>query len=58
MHWQEKWADNALHGYRPGRRAEDVWMDIALSVGSALVDGPNLMGMTIDWSKKTEFCKK
>ena len=29
VHWQEKWADTALHGYRPGRRAEDVWMDLS-----------------------------
>ena len=26
MHWQEKWADTALYGYRPGRRAEE-WLD-------------------------------
>ena len=30
IHWQEKWADTALHGYRPGRRAEHVWMDLAV----------------------------
>ena len=51
MHKQEKLADNALHGHRPGRRAEDVWMDLALSVDSAPVDGSDLMGMSIDWSK-------
>ena len=51
MHWQEKWTDTALHGYRPGRRAEDVWMDLSLSVESALVDGSDLVGMSIDWSK-------
>ena len=45
LHWQEKWADNALHGYRPGRRAEDVWME------SALADGSDLVGLSIDWSK-------
>ena len=31
IHWQEKWADTALHGYRPGRRAEDVSMDLVLA---------------------------
>ena len=36
MHWQEKWADTALYGHRPGRRAEVVWMDLSLSVESAL----------------------
>ena len=51
MHWQEKWADKALHGYMPGRRAEEVWMDLARSVESAPVDGSNSMGMSIDWSK-------
>ena len=51
MHWQEKWADTALSGYRPGRRAEDVWMDLSLSVESALVDASDLVGMSIDWSK-------
>ena len=51
MHWQEKWADTALYGYRPGRRAEDVRMDLSLSVESALVDGSDLVGMSIDWSK-------
>ena len=34
-----------------GRRAEDVWMDLALAVESALVDGSDLVGMSIDWSK-------
>ena len=48
MHWQEKWADTALYGCRPGRRAEDVWMDLSLSVESALVDGSDLVGMSID----------
>ena len=51
LHWQEKWADNALHGYRPGRRAEDVWMDLSMTVESALADGSDLVGMSIDWSK-------
>ena len=51
MYWQEKWADIALPGYRPGRRAEDVWMDLPLSVESALVDGSDLVGMSTDWSK-------
>ena len=46
----EKWADTALHGYRPGRRAEHVWMDLSLSVESALVDGSDLVGMSVDWS--------
>ena len=50
-HWQEQWADSALHGYRPGRRAEDVWIDLALSVESAMVDGSYLMVMSIGWSK-------
>ena len=30
-HWQEKWADTALHGQRPRRRAEDVSMNLALA---------------------------
>ena len=51
MHGQEKWADTALYGYRPGRRAEDVWMDLAVSVEAALVEGADLVGMSIDWSK-------
>ena len=51
MHWQEEWADTALYGYRLGRRAEDVWMDLSLSVESALIDGSDLVGMSIDWSK-------
>ena len=28
-----------------------TWVDIALSVESALVDGSDLLGMSIDWSK-------
>ena len=51
MHWQEQLADTALHGYRPGRRAEDVWMGLSMSVESALVDGSDLVGMSIDWSE-------
>ena len=39
MHWQEIWADTTLHAYRTGKRAGDVWMDLSLSVESALVDG-------------------
>ena len=50
MHWKETWTDTALHGYRPGRRAEDVWMDLSLFVESALVDGSDLV-VSIDWSK-------
>ena len=45
MHWEDKWADIALHGYRPGRRAEEVWMDLALSVESALVNDSDSMSM-------------
>ena len=38
----------SLRGERPWRRAEDVWMDLALAVESALVDGPGQVGMSID----------
>ena len=48
---EDQWADTALHGNRPGRRAEDVWIGLALAVESALVDGSDLVGMSIDWSK-------
>ena len=49
MHWQEKWADAALYGYRLGKRAEDVWMDLSLSVESAPVDvSADLVGISID----------
>ena len=51
LHWQEKWADNALHGYRSERRAEDVWMDLSMTVESALAGGSDLVRMSIDWSK-------
>ena len=51
MLWQEKWANTALHGYRLGRRAEGVWMDLSLSVEAAPVDGSDVVGMSIDWSK-------
>ena len=51
LHWQEKWADNALHGHMPGRRAEDVCVGISMTVESALADGSDLAGMSIDWSK-------
>ena len=54
MHWKEKWADTALHGYRPGRRAEDVWIDLSLSVESALVDDSDLVGMSIRVNVLTE----
>ena len=50
IHWQEC-ADTALYGYRPGRRAEDVWIDLSLTVEPALVDGSDLMDMSIDCSK-------
>ena len=48
-HWQEKWADTALRGCRPKRLAEDEWIDLALA--STLVDGSELVGVSIDWSK-------
>ena len=51
LHWQETWADNALHGYKSERRAEDVGMDFSMTVESALADGSDLVGMSIDWSK-------
>ena len=50
IHSARNMADTALHGYRPGRRAEDVRMDLGLVVESALVDGSDLVGMSIDWS--------
>ena len=40
-----------LHFYRLGRRAEDVSMDLSMIVESALADGSDLVGMSIDWSK-------
>ena len=43
IHWQDKRADTALQGYMPKRRAEDVWMGLALAVESALVDGSDLV---------------
>ena len=46
-----EWDDIASYGNRPGRRSEDVWMDLSLSVESALGDCSNLVGMSIDWSK-------
>ena len=55
LHWQEKLADNALHGYRPGRRAEDVWMDLSIIVESALADGSDLVGMSIESSARDCF---
>ena len=39
------------HGYRLGRRAEDVWIDLSMTVESALADGSDLVGMSINWSK-------
>ena len=51
IHWQEKWADAALHGNGPGRRAEDVSMDLVLPVESARVYGFDQVGRSIDWSK-------
>ena len=50
IHWQEC-ADTALYGYRPGRRAEDMWIDLSLPVEPALVDGSDLIGLSIDCSK-------
>ena len=58
IHWRGKWADTALHGYRPGRRAEDVWMDFVLSVESAQVNGSYLVGMSIHWSKSFDRVPK
>ena len=39
----EKWADTALYSCSPGKRAEDVWMVLSLSVESALADGSDLI---------------
>ena len=51
IHWQDKFADTVVHCYRPGRRAEDVWMDRALVGESALVDSSDLVCVWIDWSR-------
>ena len=46
IHWQEQWADTALHGYMPGRRVEDCgW--ISLTVESALLT-TDPVAMSID----------
>ena len=43
FYWQETWTDTALHGYRRGRRAADVWTGLSQSVEFALVGGSYLM---------------
>ena len=49
--WQESWADDCLHGYRPGRSAETVWWKLALKVERALLEEGHLAGISLDYSK-------
>ena len=48
--WQNKWADTHCMADGQGYVLR-TWMDLALSVESALVNGSDLVGVSIDWSK-------
>ena len=49
--WQEQWIPDELHGFRPVHSAEDVWWPLALKVERALLEGSDLCGVSLDYSK-------
>ena len=49
--WQQEWIADCLHGFRQGHSPEDVWWQMGLQVEDALLDGSDLMGFILDWSK-------
>ena len=48
MAWQETWAKETQHGYRPGHAEEDVWWMLALRIENALLRGKQLAGLSMD----------
>lgn len=49
--WQEKWIQECQHGFRTGHGPEDVWWKLAVQVGRALLEGSDLAGISLDYSK-------
>ncbi|CAE8600524.1 unnamed protein product, partial [Polarella glacialis] len=49
--WQEKWASESQHGYRPQHGTEDVYWSLALRIECALLQGTPLTGVSFDYSK-------
>ena len=49
--WQQEWIADCLHGFRQGHSPEDVWWQMGLQVEDALLNGSDLMGFILDWSK-------
>ena len=49
--WQDKWLHRCLHGFRSGHGAEDVWWEQALAIETALLNGEELFGLSLDYGK-------
>eukprot|EP00973_Karenia_brevis_P094598 12423279-Karenia_brevis.AAC.1 len=49
--WQELWATNGQHAFRPGHSTADVFWELALRVEHSLMTGEPLMGVGFDYAK-------
>ena len=49
--WQENWIHECQHGFRTGHGPEDVWWKLAVQVERALLEGSDLAGVSLDYSK-------
>ena len=52
IEWPEGWIHVTQHGFRPGHGPEDVWWRLALRVEQALLDGSDLVGISLGCSKR------
>ena len=49
--WQEEWIQDGQHGFCTGHGPEDVWWKLAVQVERALLEGSDLAGVSLDYSK-------
>eukprot|EP00973_Karenia_brevis_P020126 2761904-Karenia_brevis.AAC.1 len=49
--WQEKWAADGQHGFRPGHSTQDVYWSLALKIETAILNGAPLFGIGFDYRK-------
>eukprot|EP00973_Karenia_brevis_P041921 5803289-Karenia_brevis.AAC.1 len=49
--WQESWATEGQHGFRPGHCTHDVFWSLAVKVEAAILEGKPLFGISFDYTK-------
>ena len=50
--WQEQWSSQNIHGFRPSHSGKDVWWPTAVKIELALLNGTEISGISLDYSKR------